>query len=273
MADLEALKKRVENAKLATLASQIAKNGGTALLFDAIDKLIAHLRSMPKGDQGERGPKGDKGDKGERGYPGPMGPRGLKGDKGDQGERGLSGVGVPGPQGIPGPKGDKGDKGDPGDPADEEGLFRRILARIPQRTVQTRLPEVAIFGRSGSKTLELWDGTTPIGQDIRKVVFEGSGVSVARLADGVAVVTVTGGSGSGSAVATEKLTPSASGSNITLDLTGLSNTYDTVQWVAKNGQILDPDDATFGWSKTGDTITVLNGADTDIFMVSYSYTP
>lgn len=149
----------------------------------------------------------------------------------------------------------------------EERLLQKLLAKIPR--IETRMPRISLIGRGGGgRTVEIWSGTTPIGQDIRKVIFEGGGISVARVSDGVAVVTVAANA---PAILVEKLTPTAAGSNATLDLTQLSHTFTTVQWVSKNGQILDATDATFGWSRTLNTITVLNGADSDIFLVSYTY--
>lgn len=81
-----------------------------------------------------------------------------------------------------------------------------------------------------------------------------------------------GGSGSGGTnVALERLLPTQSGSNITLNLTQLSNVYLDILGIFKNGQLLNETDASFGWSQAGDTITVLNGFTSDIFYVDYTY--
>lgn len=81
----------------------------------------------------------------------------------------------------------------------------------------------------------------------------------------------TSGAGGGSNTAIQSLTPTQSGSNITLDLTGLSHPYISIQGVYKNGQLLTAGDPTFGWSKTSDTITVLNAFDTDQFQILFVY--
>lgn len=86
-------------------------------------------------------------------------------------------------------------------------------------------------------------------------------------ADEVFSVQVTYSASSGINVLTEELTPSTSGLNITLDLTQLSETYIAVQFVSRNGQIL----ASTSWSKTGDTITVLDSSTDDQFTVQVTF--
>lgn len=283
MADLQHLQKQVRNRKIATLASAIANNGGTALLLDAIDQLIAHLRGIPKGDKGDVGPAPS--DAKLLSLIRPLIPKISDGKTPTEAEllvliRRVMPPPVPGETPsdakllslirplIPPPQ-----KGDPGDPADEESLFQRILARLPRVETVRSLPTISLFGgNAGAKTLEVWMGTTPIGQDIRKIIFEGTALSVVRAGDGVAIVTGTGGSGGGANVSTEKLTPTDNGDGtVNLDLTGLAHTFLTVQWISKNGQILDPSDTDFGWSTASTHATVKSAAVTDIFMVAYTY--
>lgn len=95
-------------------------------------------------------------------------------------------------------------------------------------------------------------------------------ISAVDSGNGVAGVSATGGAG-GTNMATEKLTPTTSGANITLDLTGLAHVFTAIQGVYKNGILIDASDATFGWSRSTNTITVLNGSNTDIFYVQYNY--
>lgn len=146
------------------------------------------------------------------------------------------------------------------------------MSQIEMPKHAPNVPEIKIGGKGGGggggRTIEVWSGTNRIGQDIHKLIFEGSGVSIVRVSDGVAVLTVAAGAPT---LSTEKLVPTASGDNATLDLTGLAHTFTAIQWIAKNGQVLDASDATFGWSRSSNTVTVLNAADTDIFLVSYSY--
>lgn len=111
-----------------------------------------------------------------------------------------------------------------------------------------------------------------VDKNVRFINFKGTGLtSVVRTADGVVTVTIAGGGAGSTNILTEKLTPTTSGSDITLNLLSLSQTFSTIQWVSKNGQLLDPNDGSFGWSRVGNTITVLNAGDSDVFLVSYTY--
>lgn len=112
-----------------------------------------------------------------------------------------------------------------------------------------------------------------VDKNTRIIDFVGTGLtSVVRSKDGIVTVTLNGGGGGGSTnVATEKLTPTTSGSDITLNLALLSHTFVTIQWVSKNGQVLDPSDGSFGWIRVSNTITVLNAGDADVFLVHYTY--
>lgn len=92
--------------------------------------------------------------------------------------------------------------------------------------------------------------------------------SLSATDSGNSVAAVTGSGGSGANVASEVLTPTASGSNITLDLTGLAHTFIAVEIVFKNGQALQP---TVQWSLSASTVTVLNSDVTDIFEVQYTF--
>ena len=216
-----------------------------------------------KGVKGDKGEKGDKGDKGEKGDS-------IKGEKGDEGERGLTG--------NTGQKGDKGDSikgeagksgkdgkdGTDGKDADDKKILKEVLKKLPDITQDT-MNQIGVAG--GGPTYVWLDDAIRISDHVREINF-GTGIS-ASYSGGRITLTGTGG---GTNVATEKLTPTASGADITLDLTALANTFDTIQWVAKNGQILDSSDATYGWSRVTNTITVLTATDTDIFLVHYSYT-
>ncbi len=99
-------------------------------------------------------------------------------------------------------------------------------------------------------------------------VAAGTNITI-TYSNGKAVINSTGGGGA--SVATEELAPTASGSDITLDLTGLTHPFVAILGVWKNGQLLTKSDATFGWSRSSNTITVLNAADTDQFQVQYTY--
>lgn len=98
----------------------------------------------------------------------------------------------------------------------------------------------------------------------------GTNITITKLSDGSYRITAAGG-GSGVTPSTEKLTPTASGSNITLDLTALAHTFTTITGVYKNGQLLDAADPLYGWSRSSNTITVIAGTTDDIFYVAYNY--
>lgn len=97
-----------------------------------------------------------------------------------------------------------------------------------------------------------------------------SGISATDGGNGVADITVSGGGG-GLTYEIDGVTPVTSGSSITLDLTTLAHTFVAILGIYKNGQLLNPSDATFGWTITGNSATVLNAANTDEFDVEYSH--
>lgn len=99
-------------------------------------------------------------------------------------------------------------------------------------------------------------------------VVAGTGVTITNTVNGNKQISVAS---SGSSTAQEKLTPTQSGSNVTLNLSLLTHTFVAILGVYKNGQLLDQNDAQFGWSRATNTITVLNGFDTDVYYVQYTY--
>lgn len=87
--------------------------------------------------------------------------------------------------------------------------------------------------------------------------------------EGGGILNLTGsGGGTGTNIATELVTPVQSGSNITLDLTTLSHTFVAIEVVFRTGQATTP---LADWSRTGNTITVLNADASEKFMVQYTY--
>lgn len=103
-------------------------------------------------------------------------------------------------------------------------------------------------------------------------VVAGTGILITRNSNGTTTITNTGSSGGGGGTTTiESLTPTAAGSNITLDLTELSQPFSIINGVFKNGQLLTVSDPTFGWSRLGNTITVLTATTDDLFQVDYTY--
>lgn len=259
--------------------AKVLKDSGPLglMLYDFFEKFQGTLQTI-RGDKGEKGDKGERGERGAQGFQGPEGPEGPRGAQGVPGPQGIPGEhGWQGPMGPRGAQGERGLKGEDGKDADEGKIISEIEKMIPKQV--HHLPSISILpsggwggGGGGGTKLEVLDEDTNIGQDIRKLIFSGAGVVVTRVGDGVAIVTVAGGGGgSGSNVTREPVAVVQSGANVTIDLTQLDHTYVQIVDVSKNGQILTPTSAEFGWSKTGDTITVLNGFDTDEFQVAYTY--
>lgn len=102
--------------------------------------------------------------------------------------------------------------------------------------------------------------------------YSGAGgkvVSVKATVDGLEFTT---GGGSGSNIATEKLTGTQSGTSVTLNLLSLSHTYTSVEWVSRQGQILTPTTGVpSGWTQSGDIVTVTNADASEDFLVNYKY--
>lgn len=92
-----------------------------------------------------------------------------------------------------------------------------------------------------------------------------TGISATDAGGSVAAVSAAGG---GSNIATEVVTAVQSGGNITLDLTTLAHTFVAIEVVFRNGQGITP---VTSWSRSGNTITVLNADASEVFMVQYTY--
>jgi len=126
------------------------------------------------------------------------------------------------------------------------------------------------MARTADPTIIIRNNGSQLGVSGFSILDLVSGISATDAGGGVASVTA-GGAGPGVHFEIDAVTPVTSGSNVTLDLTTLSHTFVSVLGIYKNGQLLNPADATFGWSVTGSSATVLNAANTDIFDVEYSY--
>lgn len=92
-----------------------------------------------------------------------------------------------------------------------------------------------------------------------------SGITGVDSGGGVVGLTATG---SGANIATEVLSATTSGSNITLDLTALAHTFIAIEVVFRNGQAITP---VSSWTRSGNTITVLNADASEVFQVQYTY--
>ncbi len=122
------------------------------------------------------------------------------------------------------------------------------------------------MARTAKTTLAIKNAGTTLGTGFDTLNLI-SGISAVDSGGGVAGVTASGG-GAGTNVATEVLTATQSGSNITLDLTGLAHTFTAVEVVFRNGQAIKP---TTDWSISVSTVTVLNADASEVFMIQYTY--
>lgn len=91
-----------------------------------------------------------------------------------------------------------------------------------------------------------------------------SGISASDSGGGVAGFTSSAAAGQN--IATETLTATTSGANITLDLTTLSHTFVAIEVVFRNGQALTP---TADWSRSSNTITVTGATSSDVYQIQY----
>lgn len=107
--------------------------------------------------------------------------------------------------------------------------------------------------------------------NVGSINFVGSGVSGSVIGSDV-TETITGGGGGGTNVVTEVVSGVQSGNNVTLDLTSLAHTFSTVLLVTKQGQILTPNNTTYGWTILGNIITIYNAlASNEDYQVQYTY--
>lgn len=209
----------------------LLKQGGAGM--GVLMQLLERIEFI-KGDRGEKGEKGDRGPMGpvgRQGAPGPIGPQGDDGPEGKRGERGPEGKqgpagprGPEGARGTQGPEGKQGPAGSPDKPADikrklesledEDRLDASAIKNLP--TVFRETPQISVFGGgggAGARLTVLADGV-PLGQDIRKINFIGSGfTSGVRQSDGVVTLEFTGG-GVGASQTTEVPTGTVDDSNL-----------------------------------------------------------
>lgn len=95
-------------------------------------------------------------------------------------------------------------------------------------------------------------------------VSAGNNITLTPLPNGTTRIDASGGSAN---LATEPVVAVQSGTDVTIDLTQLSNPYTSIQFVSLNGQIIN----TTRWSVLADVMTVTDGFDTDEFQIQYVY--
>lgn len=206
-----------------------------------------------------------------------------KGEKGDPGQtivgpRGLAGQSIEGPQGKAGTNGigEKGDRGEPG--RDGRDIKKsELLSKINEINNGIEIKTIKgldIFLRNLQRAIrEKKASTGKMNHGGGMTLAAGSNVTLTRNTNGTWTIAATGGSGAN--VATEVLTATQSGSDITLDLTTLAHTFSAILFVTKNGQILLPNGSAAipgsSWSRVGNTITVYNADASESFQVQYTY--
>lgn len=78
----------------------------------------------------------------------------------------------------------------------------------------------------------------------------------------------------GNSFASQAVTAVASGSDVTISLGQLANPFVAIQFVTRNGQVLDQGDGSGGfsrWSRVGSVITVYNADPSDSYQIFYTY--
>lgn len=177
-------------------------------------------------------------------------------------------------------KGDPGKPGKPGapgknaDPVAVDVIARQVMSLLPPPEAPSLespgLDEEALFVRFTKRLKKDKSMTISDLKDGQGFLFNGRKYHFSELMKGGS--TATGG---GANVATQQLTPTAVVDDVTLDLTQLSNTFTDILFVTRNGQVLMPNGSSgfpgSSWSISGNTITVYNATDGDIYLVQYTF--
>lgn len=100
--------------------------------------------------------------------------------------------------------------------------------------------------------------------------FVGAAVTVTDDA-GNNATKVTISPGATANITAENITGVQSGSNVTLDLTTLAHVFGTIFGVFRQGQLKTLNDLTYGYSISGNTVTVYNADASESFVVQYTY--
>lgn len=172
----------------------------------------------------------------------------------------------------------KGDKGQNGSPDTPQEIVSKISSlkdteRLSYESLKDT-PNLELFrrGGGGGPNLVVLNEGVVLSSAVKTIDFRGANVDVVDVGDGEIVVTVTGGSGGGTNVASQVIaTKTQAGDNVTFSLTQLTHTYSTVLWISRNGIIMTPNDTNLGYSQAVDTITVYNADISEPFIISYTY--
>lgn len=214
------------------------------------------LSTIKKGDPGES-IKGDKGDPGES----------IKGEPGENGKRGKPGKSI---KGEPG-ESIKGEPGKPGKDAESINIDDIVASLSGQFSItDIKGLDVALKNVQRSIRERVRTGMNHGGG---MTLVEGSNITLVRNPNGTWTIAATGGSGS--AIATEQVIAVASGTDVMIDLTQLTDPSTGILFVARNGQVLLPNGNAnlpgSSWSQTGSSVTVYNADPSDVYLVQYSH--
>lgn len=78
--------------------------------------------------------------------------------------------------------------------------------------------------------------------------------------------------GASTVTASQVLTGTTAGSNVTLNLASLDHAFVSIVFISRNGQVLTPGDTDDGYTVSGATATVYDAASDEKFVVCYTYT-
>lgn len=219
---------------------------------------------------------------GKDGATGAQGPTGATGPKGEKGDSIAGPQGASGEDGLDGTNGEHGNDGKPGQAPSHEWDGTKIRF---QNSDGSWGEWTDLRGPTGATGQSFGPGEGSIGGGLTRVrgtnfemqgvnqIFFGDNIILTRIGDGSVRADAQGGA-AGTRIMTESLIPTTSGSNITLDLTTMSHAYTAVQFVTRQGQILqtsDNGDGSSYWTQSGDTVTVFNAAADEKFTVQATY--
>lgn len=169
----------------------------------------------------------------------------------------------------------KGGKGDNGSPDTGIDIVKKITKlegtdRLSYKSLKDR-PDIPSGnknpGGGGGQDITALDETTVLTTVLKQLQFVGAGVTAVSIVDGVVVVTIPGAA-AGTNIATETVIATDAGGNaVNIDLTQLSQVWQTVEFVARNGAIQNKSK----WSIVGDVLTLQGAVTTNDFQIQFTY--
>ncbi len=155
---------------------------------------------------------------------------------------------------------------------EEKTLYLKKLIREIRKQLKKALAEE----RGGSGIMILANGTMKSSSAF-SLNFKTSSSVTPTVADNpnTGALDISFSASATAALATEALTGTQSGGNVTLDLTQLAHTFSAILLVTRQGQIVtpgtNPGDGSSRWSRSSNTITIYNADAAESFLVQYTY--